>query len=174
MIRYLPNALSILRLLLAPVAGYAVFKAYDLVALSLIFIALVTDILDGWIARTYRAETSVGSILDPLADKVFIVFMFTTLALVNRLSFWIAGAVTGREIFLILGGVILLKNRQMTLPPTWLSKINTFFQCMVGVSVLMHWPLWPSLAFMLAGSSISTLIYGIQGWKVITTHKKHL
>ena len=148
--------------------AYTLYSGYDTITLILIFTALITDILDGWIARAYHAETPIGTILDPLADKVFIAVMFSTLAL------WIAGTVIGREIFLILGGIALLKNRQMTLPPTWLSKINTFFQCMVGASLLMRWPLWPSLSLMLIGSTLSTIIYGFQGWKLIRSKRMTL
>ncbi|HID79979.1 MAG TPA: CDP-alcohol phosphatidyltransferase family protein [Aquifex aeolicus] len=71
----LPNILSVLRLLISPLAGFVLFKGYLLVATFLYLALALSDFLDGFIARKTQNQTPLGAILDPLADK-FLVFSY--------------------------------------------------------------------------------------------------
>ena len=65
-----PNILTFTRLVAAPVVGYLLVHDYHAAALSLFAYAGITDLVDGWIARKYHLQTVVGTIIDPMADKL--------------------------------------------------------------------------------------------------------
>ncbi len=92
MITSLINLLTLSRIIITIIIfGLLVLKNYYIFALILFFIAGLTDYFDGFLARKYNATSQVGEILDPLADKILIIFLFFGLA-VNLSSFLIAFA----------------------------------------------------------------------------------
>ena len=103
MIISLINLLTFTRIVFAVVIfGFLAIKNYYLITLVLFFIAGVTDYLDGFLARKYKATSQIGEILDPLADKILIIFLFFGLA-VNLSSFLIGFAgslIVTREIWI--------------------------------------------------------------------------
>ena len=79
-----PNGLSLLRIGLTPVLSICILNHYYLTSLSVLLVAGVTDVLDGYIARTFPSQRSVlGSVLDPLADKLLIATLFLSLTKVS-------------------------------------------------------------------------------------------
>ena len=90
MITSLINLLTFARIIVAVIIfGLLALKDYYILALILFFIAGLTDYFDGFLARKYNAASQIGEILDPLADKILIIFLFFGLA-VNLSSFLIA------------------------------------------------------------------------------------
>lgn len=77
----IPNILTASRLVAAPVIGYLVLQGDLKWALVLFAYAGVTDLVDGWIARRYNLQTVVGSVIDPMADKVLMTVLTVTLAM---------------------------------------------------------------------------------------------
>ncbi|HMC55673.1 MAG TPA: CDP-alcohol phosphatidyltransferase family protein [Gemmatimonadaceae bacterium] len=90
-LRSLPNAISLSRLLLA--AGFIVAGSGE-TRIIIVMIALATDYLDGWIARRSRSMTRAGALLDPFADRVFV--------LVGVAVFLFEGALTTLEYFIMI------------------------------------------------------------------------
>lgn len=76
-----PNILTFSRLLAAPVVGYLLVHGYHGPALSLLAYAGITDLIDGHIARRYNLQTVVGTIIDPMADKILMTISVVCLAL---------------------------------------------------------------------------------------------
>lgn len=76
----LPNLLTFSRLLAAPVIGYWIIHEQHLPALCLFIYAGLTDLLDGWIARTWGLQTVVGTVIDPMADKTLMTVVTVCLA----------------------------------------------------------------------------------------------
>jgi cardiolipin synthase len=176
----LANAITILRLLLlpliaglflvnAPWAAWAAFILYILGALS--------DWLDGWVARTFNQITPLGTLLDPIADKIYVGAMLILLAGFDRLPGpWIILAVLiiARE-FLISGLREYLGPKHITLPVSGAAKIKTTLQ-MLATALLIIGPytqaplqeigLWALLA--------ATILTVYTGWIYMRECLKHI
>lgn len=77
----IPNILTASRLVAAPVVGYLVLHEQHKWALALFAYAGITDLIDGWMARRFKLQTVVGSVIDPMADKVLMTILTVTLAM---------------------------------------------------------------------------------------------
>lgn len=76
-----PNILTASRLIAAPFVGYLVLHEQHKWALALFAYAGITDLVDGWIARKYKLQTVVGSVIDPMADKFLMTILTVTLSM---------------------------------------------------------------------------------------------
>ena len=85
----LPNALSIIRIILTVPIVIALLKEQYLLTLLIFLVAGISDALDGWIAKQFSFQTRLGSILDPVADKVLLTCTFIALYWVNILPLWL-------------------------------------------------------------------------------------
>ena len=81
MIRYI-NLLTFLRIILAPIILFCMFIGDYIISIFLFFLASVSDYLDGYLARKFQAESELGEILDPIADKILVVFLLIGLTIV--------------------------------------------------------------------------------------------
>jgi len=128
-LRFIPNALCILRiLLLAPVIWLLVHDDFR-PTLWIFAAAAVTDGLDGFIAKRCGWTSELGKILDPLADKILLVGVFITLAAMGLVPLWLAVAAVGRDVVITAGAIMYnwlygYPNGQ----PTLVSKLNTLCQ----------------------------------------------
>lgn len=130
--------------------GYLVLHQQHIPAVSLLFVAGLTDVIDGYIARKYNMGSVVGTILDPFADKFLMTTLVVTLSVAGQMPAWLAVVILGRDFGLLLSA---LYWRWISLPlprtfkrywdfslpsaevhPTQLSKINTGLQlALVGM-----------------------------------------
>ncbi len=120
-----------------------------------------TDGLDGWLARNFNCQSSFGTFLDPVADKLLIASSFISLALINCIPWWLVMLVFLRDITISIGVLAwywLIKHKP-DFKPTYLSKINTVLQ--LGLVTLC--------LFQLAFSSLSTQISNLLIWLTATT-----
>ena len=122
-----------------------------------------SDAVDGWLARR-RGPTAVGALLDPVADKVLLVSMYVTLAVVRVLPDWLAILVVFRDA-VIVGGVLALSVLRMpvVIRPLLVSKLNTVLQIvLVAVALLdaglgLNSPLMPALLWLVTASTLVSL-----------------
>ncbi len=137
----LANWLTIVRILLVPVLVICVVYNRALLAFGTFVVAGVTDMMDGYIARTRGTKTRLGAFLDPLADKLLLTASFVTLTYKypKVLPFWLTVIVLSRDLLLILVAVlIMLTGGQLNPTPTALGKASTMFQMLtVGVALLV-------------------------------------
>ena len=121
-----PNALSAARLLGVPVFLWAILSERDGLALVLLFLAGLTDYLDGKIARKYNLVSRVGQLLDPVADRLYIVSTVLGLAWREIIPWWLVGVLLARELF--MGVVVLVAKRHgwVGLPVHLAGKAATF------------------------------------------------
>jgi cardiolipin synthase len=124
----IPNMLTFSRICAVPLAIWLVLKGDCEGAVFLFVLAGLTDALDGWLARRQGVST-LGALLDPLADKLLLTSMFITLAAVRILPIWLAILVVFRDV-LIIGGILLLRllNSPVVIRPLLISKLNTAAQ----------------------------------------------
>jgi cardiolipin synthase len=103
--RDIPNALCVLRIALVLPLLWAIMTRQFVLATLLFGFAGFTDALDGFLARRYEWHSSLGALLDPIADKVLTIGVFVTLMLVGLVPRWLALLVIGRDVILLSGGV---------------------------------------------------------------------
>lgn len=129
-----PNLITLTRIALVPVFVLMLFQKQAFGALLIIFLAGLSDILDGFAARRWHQRTKVGTLLDPLADKILLSTAFILLA-VRSLGFayviplWLMAAVIARDFIILAGGVVIfLIRRRREFPPTVFGKASTVLQ----------------------------------------------
>ena len=134
----LPNLISIGRILLVgPVAWSLIEQRFGL-TLVLFTIAGISDALDGFLAKRFGWVSHLGSLLDPLADKILLVTIFVLLAWFAMLPPWLVALALLREV-LILGGAFAYHRLvgPFSGEPTPASKVNTFLQITLVIAVLL-------------------------------------
>lgn len=124
-----PNAITLARLILIPVTAYFLTVGAYGVALIVFLVAAVTDLIDGFIARTFRLTSTLGATLDPIADKLNMFVATVLLAWQGLMPIWLAIAIVTRDI-VIVGGALAyrLALGHVEMVPTKLSKVNTFIE----------------------------------------------
>ncbi|XP_063711784.1 probable cardiolipin synthase (CMP-forming) [Symsagittifera roscoffensis] len=173
-----PNFLCLSRIALTPFIVVSLINENHSCALSLFFIAGGSDLLDGFIARAFPSQRSnFGSILDPLADKLLVGFVFVALCSLNHLPVYLAVFTIMKDLMLLTGAC---RVRMKTLPskipfswkaffdptlstvtvtPTTTGKINTGMQLLLITSTMFHL-VWPEYVeqFYLTGLSLFTAV----------------
>ena len=162
------NKITIFRIILVPVfiavvLYYSPEKDYlRFVALGIFMFAIISDIIDGYIARTRHQKTKAGAILDPLADKLLVMSAFICLYKIGiffqhvHFPAWLVIAVISRDTILLLGVMIVYIFQSFTIEPSLWGKAAIFLQVACIIGVLLQWSvtsyLWiPTL--VLAGVS---------------------
>ena len=106
----------------------------------MVFVAGVTDALDGWLARRLGAASHLGAYLDPVADKVLLSGAFLTLAVDGAIEAWLAALVLGRDALILLfaaGAFLFTKSVRSFEPSIW-GKGSTAAQILFILAVLLH------------------------------------
>lgn len=121
-----PNLLSFARLVGVPVFVWLLLADHDKTALVVLVLAGLTDYLDGKIARQFNMESRLGAILDPMADRLYIVATIVCLAVRGVLPLWVVFALLAREIFILTMAPTVRRHR-LPLPPVhFIGKAATF------------------------------------------------
>jgi cardiolipin synthase len=163
----LPNVITFGRLCAVPVAVWLVLDSAFAWAFWLFLAAGLSDALDGWLARRSGASSTVGAVLDPVADKALLVSMYVTLAAMSILPVWLAILVVFRDM-LIVGGVLVfaLLGHRVAIRPILISRLNTGLQivlvavalCMAGYAlplpILLTVLIWATAALTLCSGAI--------------------
>lgn len=131
-----PNAVTAVRLALLPVYVYLVL-ATDHWAMAAWLLATLgaTDWVDGFLARRWQQVSSVGKILDPVADRLLVMTGVLTIALVGAVPWWFAGLTLAREIVVSLVTLLLASLGAARIDVLWWGKVSTF-------ALMMAYPLF--------------------------------
>lgn len=162
----LPNLICVLRIVITvPIVWLLVGGQYEL-ALFLFLAAAASDGLDGWLAKTFGWTSEAGKVLDPLADKLLLVSVFITLALVGLVPAWLAAVAVARDVVIGVGaGVYRWLFGPLDGRPTRLSKLNTLVQLLFIVAVIGQagYPLVPQWIVLALGAAVfvTTVISGV-------------
>src|ERR687896_2225419 len=122
----LPNALTVVRILLVPVVVVALIvesPGGSVIAAVGFALAALTDGLDGYIARTQQSVTNFGKVMDPVADKLMVAAALIALVSLDRLEAWVAMVVIARE-FAVSGLRIVAAEKGVVIQASWLGKIK--------------------------------------------------
>lgn len=147
------NLLTFLRMALIPVFAILLVYNKDGWALAIFTIAGVSDGIDGFIARRFGHESELGTIIDPIADKLLMTTAFVMLTIPGMLSpgrhlpvpFWVTATVIGRDVAIIaVAGAINMMTGFRGFKPSWLGKASTFVQVSAVILILIA-AVYPSI-----------------------------
>lgn len=152
----LANKITIGRILLIPVFVILILSYENsrhpeaewlrITAIFVFILAVLTDAVDGFIARTRGQKTPLGTFLDPLADKLLLTSAIVLLTMPNlnlgyRLPLWFTVLALSRDLFITLGALLIhILNGSVRIVPSIFGKMTTFSQMVVIVWVLLKWP----------------------------------
>ena len=136
-IAWVPNLITLARLLSVPVAVYIILLGYYGVAFWIFLIAGISDAADGLIAKHYKVSSLVGSFLDPLADKALLMGVYVALGYLGHIPLWLVILIVFRDL-LIIGGALLFQTltHSLKMEPLFVSKVNTVAQITLAGFVL--------------------------------------
>jgi CDP-diacylglycerol--glycerol-3-phosphate 3-phosphatidyltransferase len=171
---WLPNALTILRLVLVPVFLWLLFVdptsfGWRLAATVAFGIAILTDLFDGRLARRYGLVSDFGKIWDPIADKALTGAAFISLSILGELPWWVTVLILVREWGITWMRVRMLKYAVMAAAPG--GKLKTVLQS-IALLMFLPYPIWPTaqtlpfwfwLAWLVMGAAVVlTVVTGAQ------------
>lgn len=135
----IPNILTLIRVLLVPVFGYYLYNEQFEVAIIIFISACITDVLDGVIARKFNLITSFGKLADPFADKAIQITALTILSMKNIIPLSVFIIVLAKEIFMVLGGIVVYKKVKFVVQANWYGKMTTvIFSIAIVVIIIIY------------------------------------
>ncbi len=161
-----PNLVSTSRVLLA--IGFLAIEAVP-VRLALLAAASLTDFLDGWIARRTKAVSRIGALIDPIADRLFVLGVVASYVIGGQLAVWQAAAILFRDVMSVIGWFVARRVswlRPITFRARGIGKLVTVLQLATFVTVLI-WPGWvDALVLLVAVLGIgATVDYTLMLWR---------
>ncbi len=186
------NRITIFRILCTPVfawlllhfreltnkgAGEDHLNRYLLAAIIVFVLAIISDGVDGIIARAFKQKTLLGTILDPIADKVLLMSSTIILSLPVGLKYkipsWLTVAIISRDILILVGGLLIyLVVGKIKSSPHYLGKITTFLQMVTILLVLIQTKFTEPLFFLtMLFTILSGLNYIYREARLINTQK---
>ena len=155
------NKITLCRILAVPffiaaLVSYTPERDYlRFVALGIFLFAVISDVIDGYVARRWRQKTKAGAILDPVADKLLLMSAFICLYFISplfnavKLPLWFVVLVISRDFILLVGAMIIhIMNGDLEVEATLWGKVCTFFQVLTVLDILMQWKLSPAIWYI--------------------------
>ena len=136
-----PNMLTALRISLVPMMIYSYLymrQNGEMIAFLIFIFSGITDIADGYIARKYNMITKIGTVLDPLADKMMLVAVLTIFSLTNKISYWILIIMALKELFMILSAYFLYSSEDIVIPANIYGKISTIMFYISSLAIMVE------------------------------------
>lgn len=167
----LANKISIARIILIPFFIAAVVYSRMDLALLFFLIAVVSDGVDGFVARALKQKTQLGTMLDPIADKLLILSAYICFSVVAnipqhlRLPPYVPIIIISRDAIIVLGSVIVyLLKGDIKVTPSIVGKVTTFFQMITIVCILVRFNhsniIWNIATVLTVFSGIDYVIKG--------------
>ncbi len=168
----IPNLLTLLRIFFVPLLVAALLAddlgarwqglvpaAPDLFALAIFLTAAATDLIDGYLARRWGQVTTVGTLLDPIADKLLISAALISLVDVHRVPAWIVIVIIGRE-FAVSGLRSIAAASGYTIRASELGKTKMTAQ-VAAISLVIVGKRWPLLDPLALGAMWAVMLFGL-------------
>ena len=169
-LRWLPNAISLMRIaLILPILVLFVNDEFGW-ALGLFLLAGLSDGIDGYVAKRYNWHSRLGAFLDPAGDKLLVAWSYGTLAYLGHIPVWLAVIVILRDVIIVAGSFIYhYLVRRLEGEPTRISKLNTGLEIVYLVFVMSEagygWP--DSITLTVLGASVLVTVV-ISGYDYVS------
>ena len=174
----IPNILSLIRIFLIPLIIWLyVEKQNYTLSGTLVLISAITDIADGYIARTFNMISDVGKVLDPIADKSTQLVVLLLLSSRFPLVFIPIGCLIAKETFMAITGYMIVRKCGVVLGADWFGKLATV---VVVLAMMLHL-LWFNIPYAVSTASlmlssgvilISLVLYAKRNFKYIIRIQK--
>ncbi len=135
MVKHIPNILSIFRILDLVIVVLLLEYHHNVLATVFFALGILSDVLDGFLARRNNAVTTYGKIMDPLADKILVVGTLTAMIKIMNVPYWMVIIIIARE-FAVTGLRVIAASEKIIIPANWWGKLKTTSQ-FVAIVVLM-------------------------------------
>ena len=163
------SKITLVRVAMIPIFMALLLLGYRWIALAVFILASVTDFVDGYIARHYNQVTDFGKFLDPLADKLLVTACMLIFVEWGRMPAWAVMIVLTRE-FAVTGLRLVAVGNGRVIAAGWSGKVKTF-STMVGLCLMMAFPIWWLDWVVTAVITLTTLYSGVEyfvkNWDVI-------
>ena len=162
----IPNIITVIRILAITPICWLLWQGNYTFALGLLILAGLSDALDGFLARRYGWFTPLGAVLDPAADKLFVVSVFIVFGLKGALPWWLIALVIGRDVVIVTGALAYRYLRgKLEMHPLFISKLNTGLHILLLAITLLDVALYPLPAWFTTGLewgvAVTTCMSGI-------------
>jgi cardiolipin synthase len=140
----LPNLLTFARLVALPFLINAILEGQHFQTFAIFFAMAVSDFVDGFLARHFGMASPLGALLDPIADKLFLVSTFIVFALKStpssiHIPLWLVLLTVARDVLIVAVALVMALGLGIkSFPPTFLGKANTFAEISTVVAILMN------------------------------------
>jgi cardiolipin synthase (CMP-forming) len=136
-LRHLPNVITAFRILLVIPIALSLLHGDLVETLGLFFVAAASDAADGFLAKRFGWQTTLGGILDPTADKLLLATVFIVLAVLHWIPAWLMATAVARDVVIVLGAVAYrICFGPVTARPSLVSKLNTLCQALYILTVI--------------------------------------
>ena len=168
----IPNTISVIRILLVGPVVYCLLNQQYEMAWWLFVIAGISDGVDGYLARRFNWQTELGATLDPIGDKLLMVFSYLALGWLAQLPIWLVILVILRDVVIVLGTLFYRRlTGDKVIQPLYISKVNTVVQILLVVVIIYSLafqvlPVWlaQSLIYIVAVTTITSGIGYVYVW----------
>lgn len=180
--RWIPNALTFLRMLLVLPFAAALWVTDYRAALVIFLIAAATDAFDGFLAREFDWRTRLGAVADPLADKALLIAAYLMLTLTGVLPGWLFWLVLGRDLLIVGGGIAYHYGiGRFDMQPSLAGKCNTLIQVLVALVIIVllaglpmqPWVIDVGILLVAVSAIVSGvhyfIVWGIRAWRAKQT-----
>jgi cardiolipin synthase (CMP-forming) len=181
------NKISTFRILSVPFFIWSlIYYSYEreslrYVALGIFIIAVISDAVDGYIARKSQQKSKAGLVLDPLGDKLLLVSSYIMLSSDKfnvHFPLWVTLIVISRDIIILLGSVVIyLVKQDLNIAPTRWGKLTTTFQMGAVIAVLLYWQysfiVWTSAVVFTVVSGTDYIMRGFKTLYAYDNHRAH-
>ena len=160
----IPNLISVLRILMVAPTVYYLLNEFYFVALTLFFIAGLSDGVDGFLARYFKWQSRLGAILDPIGDKLLLVSCYLALGWLGHIPVMLVVLILFRDVIIVAGAIFYhLYIEEVHIKPVMISKLNTLLQIMLVVLVLF------GFSNIIFSELVTQLVIDIFIWLVYAT-----
>ena len=176
--RHIPNLITGLRLVMAPLLLWLLWSRQFQWALGVALFAGASDLVDGLVAKRFGWQSRLGSLLDPIADKLMLGLAMLGLWLVAMLPAWLVGLVLVRDVVIVAGALAWWRVvGPFDGKPTWLGKFSTLAQVALVLVCLVELAGWLlplqvrkeailTVAMLTFASGVDYVVrYGVRAWQ---------
>ena len=173
---YIPNILSLSRLVLLPLIVFGLTRrtvSYKVFTFSLMMLSILTDALDGYLARRLGEVSALGKILDPIGDKICIGVVAIAVTILRDFPWWAMGIILFRDVGIVIGGIFMVGQLSIITSSNIWGKATSHIQ---SISIIAYafeipkrsYPLTVALVF----TAVSSISYTMEFINLIKEQRK--
>ena len=161
MFKYIPNCITVFRIILVFVFMYFFNSGYDnhnIISGIVFIVAGISDVLDGYLARKFKLQSDFGRLMDPFADKLLQITVAFCIASVEKSLMWVPVVLILKELVMILGAARLLKKENIVVSANKFGKISSTLYFLVFMIILFFPDINPQIKQIMCASFIITSV----------------